>query len=214
MTSKQVAELREALEAMRADYKPIGNLTQVSYGGMTWYVRLGAQGFHVEVITPMTMEQVLRTIFANATLPVPARYEVDATGDVEVTCSACGLTCTYSEAPAPSYCQRCGKALSYETEDCCVDVTGPEDVTIRDIVAAWLARHGFNGLVNADAGCGCDLDDLMACDAPHETHCLPAYRHDCATCDGGCPLAVDAKPGEYMMDGSRDACERKEQVCE
>ena len=46
---------------------------------------------------------------------------------------------------------------------------------VREILAQWLGEHGYDGLVNQDADCGCGLDDLIACDdACHD--CGPAYR--------------------------------------
>jgi hypothetical protein len=52
---------------------------------------------------------------------------------------------------------------------------------IRGIVADFLASHGFDGLYNADAGCGCCLDDLFPCDGDMGSvvDCMPGYRYPC-----------------------------------
>jgi len=45
-------------------------------------------------------------------------------------------------------------------------------MTVREIVAEWLAAHGYDGL--AYDGCGCKLDDLMPCCEPGR-ECEAAY---------------------------------------
>jgi hypothetical protein len=35
-------------------------------------------------------------------------------------------------------------------------------MTVKDIVAKWLKENGYDGLARED--CGCQLDDLFACD--------------------------------------------------
>jgi len=37
---------------------------------------------------------------------------------------------------------------------------------LSDIVREWLRDHGFDGLCNCAAECGCRLDDLMPCEEP------------------------------------------------
>lgn len=59
--------------------------------------------------------------------------------------------------------------------------------SVRDIVAEWLARNGFDGLANVGVECGCSLGDLMPCGAPNECSCVAAYRVPCE------------HEGEYVM---------------
>jgi hypothetical protein len=48
-------------------------------------------------------------------------------------------------------------------------------MNIKEIVAKYLKENGYDGLVNPDIWkCGCHLDDLMSCNEPHETECIPA----------------------------------------
>lgn len=46
---------------------------------------------------------------------------------------------------------------------------------ILDIVRGWLTAHGYTGLCNPDAECGCTLDCLMPCDEPHLRDCVAGY---------------------------------------
>jgi len=207
----QLEHLCELLDIMHVEHNTIGaNFENVRVGGMTWFVRIDAQQrLRAECISPMTLNDVTG-IIRNSREPMYAQCNCDGVGDVEVTCPSCGVEISYSEVPLPGYCQCCGQALMYGDDGRRFDVSSPKDVSIRDIVSAWLARHGFHGLVNPDAECGCDLRDLMVCGEPDERRCLPGYRHDCATCDAGCWRAATAKPDEYMMDGSKDGCECRE----
>jgi len=50
-----------------------------------------------------------------------------------------------------------------------------EPTNVREIVAAWLRQHGYDGLCVPYQECGCILDDLMPCDAP-TADCLPGYH--------------------------------------
>lgn len=51
---------------------------------------------------------------------------------------------------------------------------------IKEIVAAWLKEHGYDGLVNLECGneCGCGIDDLMPVkECPNQQDCRAAYKH-------------------------------------
>ena len=54
-------------------------------------------------------------------------------------------------------------------------------MTVIEIVAEFLRTHGYDGLCNPDAECGCGLDDFVPCGAVI-VDCLPAYRHLCDAC--------------------------------
>jgi len=67
---------------------------------------------------------------------------------------------------------------------------------VRGIVREYLVAHGYDGLTHCEDwdGCGCGLDDLIACDeACH--HCKPAYGITWDTCqyrdEDGCPEGLD-----------------------
>lgn len=49
-------------------------------------------------------------------------------------------------------------------------------MTVRDIVAAWLKEHGYDGLF-ADE-CGCTVDDLMPCSETY-FNCEAGYKNPC-----------------------------------
>ena len=57
-------------------------------------------------------------------------------------------------------------------------------MTVKDIIADYLKKNGFDGLCDYD--CGCGLDDLFPCES--EARCLgcePAYKHTVDTTGGG-----------------------------
>lgn len=80
---------------------------------------------------------------------------------------------------------------------------------IERMAELFLVKHGYGGLCNVDAGCGCDLADLMACREPG-TGCEAAYRLDCARCMDGpnhnhdCPH--NCWDSDYMMAVDADFC--------
>ena len=47
--------------------------------------------------------------------------------------------------------------------------------TVIEIVKAHMEANGFDGLVQADAECGCLCDDLVPCGGDFST-CEPGYR--------------------------------------
>lgn len=58
-------------------------------------------------------------------------------------------------------------------------------MTVKEIVAEYLAANGYGGLHYDE--CGCFLDDLMPCGECCE-QCEPAYKvaAHCDTCEVGC----------------------------
>ncbi len=47
--------------------------------------------------------------------------------------------------------------------------------TVIEILKQHLVDNGFDGLVNGDAECGCDLSDLQPCGESF-ADCKPAYK--------------------------------------
>ncbi len=63
--------------------------------------------------------------------------------------------------------------------------------TLKRIAFWWLKDHGYEGLFNGDAGCGCRLTDLMPCDEPGEG-CEAGYEGPC-DCGEGCDWHIGPK---------------------
>jgi len=62
-------------------------------------------------------------------------------------------------------------------------------MTVKEIVEEWLKEHGYDGLCNPDAECGCALDDLIPCEGACDL-CQPAYK--------GAPTDYDGYIGAWM----------------
>ena len=69
-------------------------------------------------------------------------------------------------------------------------------MTFHVIVKAWLAEHGYDGLYNEDADCGCRVDDLMPCGEPgircRAGHVVPCDPDTCEV-GGECPWHIGEK---------------------
>ena len=57
-------------------------------------------------------------------------------------------------------------------------LTRPKIMDVGDIVAEYLEAHGYDGLCNIDAECGCTLDDWIPCQCLSE-NCLPGWKAPC-----------------------------------
>lgn len=82
--------------------------------------------------------------------------------------------------------------------------------SIKLIVLSYLVSNDYDGLCNANAECGCDIHDLMACGGPNDQHCRAAYKLDCSRCKHG-PEHEDTcehNDGEYdyIMSTDKDRC--------
>ena len=49
--------------------------------------------------------------------------------------------------------------------------------TVIEILKQHLIDNGFDGLVNGDAECGCELSDLQPCGESF-ANCKPAYKYE------------------------------------
>ena len=68
-------------------------------------------------------------------------------------------------------------------------------MNLGDITKKWLQENGFEGLTGDD--CGCEIGDLMPCDAPN-INCEPGYKVPCpgpedCPADGDCPWHISPK---------------------
>lgn len=45
-----------------------------------------------------------------------------------------------------------------------------------EIIEAYLAEHGYDGLCDPEEECGCGIRDLRPADCDC-SNCMPAYRH-------------------------------------
>jgi hypothetical protein len=53
-----------------------------------------------------------------------------------------------------------------------------EPMDVSDIVLAYLKEHGYDGLVDPDGECACDVTSLAPCDHLTE-HCLAGWKVPC-----------------------------------
>lgn len=74
---------------------------------------------------------------------------------------------------------------------------------VKDMCAAWLKEHGFDGLVCCELECGCHLEDFMPCEDPDLHECLPAYD---ATPDGEDHLMMPGRPARPSGLLTGDCC--------
>jgi len=65
---------------------------------------------------------------------------------------------------------------------------------VKQIVAEYLQTHGFDGLVNKDAECGCDLAQLIACEGPCDD-CEPGYKR-IGSPEEDCPFYISIEKPE------------------
>ncbi len=49
---------------------------------------------------------------------------------------------------------------------------------VKEIIVEYLKANNYDGLVQIDAECGCELDDVFVCDYP-SGHCEPGYKMEC-----------------------------------
>jgi len=51
-------------------------------------------------------------------------------------------------------------------------------MTVADIIRAYLAAHGYDGLWSPDGECACLASDLRPCNEPMGS-CRPGYKTPC-----------------------------------
>ena len=75
-----------------------------------------------------------------------------------------GAICVGLEGLCYTYCD--GRRWIVEAEleaEEPVQESASANPCVREIVAAWLKEHNFDGLCKTENGCGCTLDDLIPC---------------------------------------------------
>lgn len=68
--------------------------------------------------------------------------------------------------------------------------SGNSDKTVREIVAEWLEKNGYDGLYAPAYGdCACLISDLMPCEG-EVGDCIAGYKRKCPG-DEKCPIGGD-----------------------
>ncbi|MGY5852438.1 MAG: hypothetical protein RTU92_02600 [Candidatus Thorarchaeota archaeon] len=62
-------------------------------------------------------------------------------------------------------------------------------LNVGEIVAEYLKKNGFDGLVEEDGECGCELDDLFPCQNEGALFCQAGYKVDC-DCGENCEFHI------------------------
>ncbi|GAG31053.1 unnamed protein product [marine sediment metagenome] len=52
----------------------------------------------------------------------------------------------------------------------------PDEWDVQKILSDWLRAHGYDGLCNLDAECGCELSDLCPYMDESILDCKPGYK--------------------------------------
>ena len=50
-------------------------------------------------------------------------------------------------------------------------------MNIKEIIKVWLQENGYDGLVDQDGECGCEIADLMPCDEP-SPYCMAGHKKE------------------------------------
>lgn len=84
---------------------------------------------------------------------------------------------------------------------------------LRTYLTGKLRADGYGGLCGD--GCGCALDDLMACETPMLDECGPGYLHLCRGCphagtDNACPI-YDESSSDYCIGPTKDYPEARDE---
>lgn len=73
---------------------------------------------------------------------------------------------------------------------------------VIEIVKEYLVHNKYDGLVQVDCECGCDLEELASCDGGI-VHCEPGYKIECE-CGGGCNYHITTKKPNNQQPTTRD----------
>lgn len=52
------------------------------------------------------------------------------------------------------------------------------DISVGEMVYAYLFEGEYTGLVNPDAECGCNIENLAPCEKMNHQGCFAIYRRD------------------------------------
>lgn len=64
--------------------------------------------------------------------------------------------------------------------------------SVEIIVKDYLEKNGYDGLVDYNGECGCDLKDFMPCEGIEIQGCRPGYKVPC-TCAEECDWHIATK---------------------
>jgi hypothetical protein len=64
-------------------------------------------------------------------------------------------------------------------------------MNVREILEKNLRENGFDGLVQQDGECACEIGELVPCESDF-TSCRPGYKVNCA-CGMGCDFHITEK---------------------
>lgn len=83
------------------------------------------------------------------------------------------------------------------------------EITLKEIICAYLKANRFDGLFNDDGDCACELRDLMICDEPG-TNCRPGFKTVCDCPDGHLFHIVENR-FIALKDFHKEVCRRAEE---
>ena len=76
--------------------------------------------------------------------------------------------------------------------------------TVKTIVKDWLIAHGYDGFYSEIGECGCDLDDLMVCEAAGIDLCKPGYKVDDPSGEFEYRIVPEKPAGPFKFEPSSD----------
>lgn len=65
-------------------------------------------------------------------------------------------------------------------------------VSCGEMIRIYLEQNGYDGLVERDSECGCELDNLMPCESDDVLSCQAGHKIMECTCGEGCPFHIVA----------------------
>ena len=70
-------------------------------------------------------------------------------------------------------------------------------MNVREILEKHLRENGFDGLVEEDGQCACEIGELVPCESDF-TACKPGYKVPCH-CGMGCDFHItETRPSEIV----------------
>ena len=76
-------------------------------------------------------------------------------------------------------------------------------MNVRELLEKTLQENGFDGLLQEDGECACQIGDLVPCESDF-TNCKPGYKTLC-NCNMGCDFHITTRPTPLALDGGDSA---------